>query len=107
MSSPSAYYWIRFRATSASAENDQYRLMESGALGAEEEEGPPLTVRGFFSDPALWEKARRALGKAPGLEWGENPWEDWDRSWRERQVPVEVTPTLVVCPPWVEPPAGR
>src|SRR5690606_13503033 len=50
--------------------------------------------------------ARAVFGEQRVVAWGESPWEDWDRSWRERQVPVEVTPGLTVCPPWVEAPPG-
>lgn len=102
MPPPSVYYWIRFSSTPEDSESDQYLLMELGALGAEEtEEGAVITVKGSFADPTLWSEARLALADRPGLAWGESPWEDWDRSWRDRQVPVEVTPELVVCPPWV------
>ncbi len=103
---PAIYYWIRLSSSPESLESDQYRLMELGALGTEELEKPADTVQGFFTDAAIWSEARANLADSKGLEWGENPWEDWDRSWRERQVPVEVTPLLAVCPPWVEPPAG-
>src|SRR5690606_42063584 len=52
--------------------------------------------------------ARAVFGEQRVVAWGESPWEDWDRSWRERQAPVEVTPELTVCPPWVEaPPDAR
>ena len=105
MLQPAVYYWILFPSTPESIENDQYRLMELGASGAEEMEGFPVSVRGFFEDNALWSEARSVLASQSGLEWGEAPWEDWDRSWRDRQVPVEVTPNLAVCPPWVEAPA--
>ncbi|HAO99695.1 MAG TPA: 50S ribosomal protein L11 methyltransferase [Fibrobacteres bacterium] len=101
--SPS-YFWIVLPTSPDASEADQYRLMELGASGSLEEEGQPLKVRGFFEDHALWVSAREALNGISGLEWGENPWEDWDRSWRERQVPVEVTPLLAVCPPWVAAP---
>jgi ribosomal protein L11 methyltransferase len=107
---PAIYYWIRHSSSPESSENDQYRLMELGALGTEELETPPsmstLRVQGFFTDAAIWSQACDLLEDVPGLEWGENPWEDWDQSWRDRQVPVEVTPLLAVCPPWVEAPAN-
>jgi len=78
--------------------------MELGALGTEESETLPIWVQGFFSERVLWSQARTLFSSFKDLEWGENPWEDWDRSWRERQVPVEVTPLLAVCPPWVPAP---
>ena len=99
------YYWIRLTSSPESTESDQYRLMELGALGAEETEGAPVAVKGCFADQAVWLHARAALADRSGLQSGDSPWEDWDRSWRERQTPVEVTPCLAVCPPWVDPPA--
>jgi ribosomal protein L11 methyltransferase len=48
-----------------------------------------------------------AHGARPGFASGEAPVEDWDRSWRDRQTPVEVTPDLVVVPPWVDPGPAR
>ncbi len=108
MSIPTVYYWIRFVSSPAAAESDQYRLMESGALGTEEEAcGEAVRVCGFFDDPELCRQACAALGARAGLERGESPWEDWDQSWRARQTPVQVTPALTVCPPWVEAPAAR
>jgi ribosomal protein L11 methyltransferase len=106
MPHPSAYHWLRVAASPESAEAEQYRLMELGALGTEEEEGAPTVVRAYFSDAETCRAARAAFGDQLVVAWGESPWEDWDRSWRERQTPVEVTPELTVCPPWVEAPAG-
>jgi ribosomal protein L11 methyltransferase len=88
------------------SELDQYRLMELGALGTEEEEGFPPVLRAYFPDADVCRAARTAYGEALVVAWGESPWEDWDRSWRERQTPVEVTPELTVCPPWVDTPPG-
>ena len=105
MMTPSLYYWIRLPSSPESAESDQYQLMELGALGAEELEGPSPAVQGYFTDKELWSHARAFLADKSGLEWGEDPWEDWDRSWRDRQIPVEVTSSLAVCPPWVEAPS--
>lgn len=105
MSIPSVYYWLRVRSTPIEAELDQFRLMELGALGTEEEEHSSVNLRACFDDASLLEAAREAFGEAV-LEGGESPWEDWDRSWRERQTPVEVTEDLTVCPPWVEAPAA-
>src|SRR5690348_7860201 len=101
---PSTYHWIRLASTPETLELDQYRLMELGALGTEEEETG--SIRACFDDATSSAAARAAFGEASVLEWGESPWEDWDRSWRERQVPVEVTPELTVCPPWVDAPPG-
>jgi ribosomal protein L11 methyltransferase len=102
---PSVYYWLRVQSSPDAAELDQFRLMELGALGTEEEEKTATVIRACFETPEALAEARAAFGEA-AIDGGESPWEDWDRSWRERQVPVEVTPRLVVCPPWVDAPAN-
>lgn len=100
---PALYYWLRVQSSPEAAELDQFRLMELGALGTEEEEKTATVIRACFETPEALLEARAAFGEAV-IDGGEAPWEDWDRSWRERQVPVEVTPELTVCPPWVEVP---
>ena len=100
---PTVYFWLRVQSSPEAAELDQFRLMELGALGTEEEEKTATVIRACFESDVALAEARDAFG-ATVLEAGEAPWEDWDRSWRERQVPVEVTPDLIVCPPWVEVP---
>ncbi len=102
---PDVYYWLRVQSSPEAAELDQFRLMELGALGTEEEEKTSTVIRACFESPEALAEAREAFGEA-AIDGGEAPWEDWDRSWRERQIPVEVTPGLVVCPPWVEVPDG-
>src|SRR5690606_27143406 len=98
---------LRLATSPETSEFDQYNLIEHGALGTEEESGPEgPTILASFADADACRVARETLGPLAVLAWGENPWEDWDRSWRERQTPVEVTPELTVCPPWVEGPAG-
>lgn len=107
MSHPSTYFWLRIGTSPETSEFDQYNLIEQGALGTEEESGPSgPTILASFADLEACRAAREALGTDLVLAWGENPWEDWDRSWRERQTPVEVTPSLTVCPPWVDAPEG-
>lgn len=105
MSIPAIYYWLRVQSSPVYAELDQFRLMDMGALGTEEEEHTDVVIRACFAEEAALAEARRAFGNTV-LDGGEAPWEDWDRSWRDRQTPVEVTPGLTVCPPWVEAPAG-
>jgi ribosomal protein L11 methyltransferase len=89
-------------------ELDQDRLFELGATGTEEPEVTMETsvggilLKGFFEDRAAWENALDFFRERPGLASGEEPVVDWDRSWRERQTPLEVTPSLTVTPPWVE-----
>jgi len=107
MSHPSTYFWLRIASSPESAELDQFRLFELGALGTEEEgDAGAMTILASFEDQDTCRVAREGLGESVVLAWGESPWEDWDRSWRERQTPVEVTPLLTVCPPWVDAPAG-
>ena len=108
-SMPESFYWILFPSTSQTSEDDQFLLMELGALGTEEEElGKRLRVRGSFSSEEAWLKAREALAARPAVVWGKEPWIDWDQSWRDRQIPVKVTDRLTVCPPWVQiPPAAH
>jgi ribosomal protein L11 methyltransferase len=104
---PESYHWLRVTSSPESSETEQYHLMEQGALGTEEEgEGAAFTILAYFSDAETCRTARSALGAQIVIAWGESPWEDWDRSWRERQTPVEVTSDLTVCPPWVEPPVA-
>jgi len=102
---PTTYFWLRVQSSPVYAELDQFRLMDMGALGTEEEEHTSVVIRACFAEEAALAQAREAFGEAV-LEGGEAPWEDWDRSWRDRQTPVEVTSTLTVCPPWVDPPAA-
>lgn len=106
MSHPDSYHWLRIACTPESSETEQYQLMELGALGTEEEgDGGGTNVLAYFADAESARAARAALGEQIVVTFGESPWEDWDRSWRERQTPVEVTPELTVCPPWVKAPA--
>ncbi|MDB5047656.1 MAG: prmA [Fibrobacteres bacterium] len=67
-----------------------------------------VLLKGFFGTAKAMETARARFGDREDLSHGEEKIEDWDRSWRDRQTPVEVTPSLVVTPPWVAIPAdGR
>jgi ribosomal protein L11 methyltransferase len=106
------YWWLCFRTVAEDLELDQDRLFECGATGTEELEEPLGTatqgvlLKGFFEDPAAFARAAAHFKQHSEFTSGEAPVEDWDRSWRDRQSPVEVTPALIVAPPWVEvPPA--
>jgi ribosomal protein L11 methylase PrmA len=67
-----------------------------------------VLLKGFFGSARAMEDARAWFKDRRDLSHGEEKIEDWDRSWRDRQTPVEVTPSLVVTPPWVAVPAdGR
>ena len=107
-----SYWWLSFRCTSESLELDQDRLFEAGATGIEELEEPPfpvqtgVLVKAFFDSAAEKEAARESFQDRKDLAQGEEKVEDWDRSWRDRQTPVEVTSGLVVMPPWVDAPAN-
>ncbi|MDB5106962.1 MAG: ribosomal methyltransferase [Fibrobacteres bacterium] len=109
-----SYWWLSFRTSNESLELDQDRLFETGATGIEEvEENPPaqapgVLLKAFYGSVKEMETARDWFGDRKELAFGEEKVEDWDRSWRDRQTPVEVTPSLVVMPPWVASPAdGR
>jgi ribosomal protein L11 methyltransferase len=101
------YWWMTFRVARAEAELVEDGLFEMGATGLEEmEEDPgvpadPLLLKAFFEDKEAFGRAFGAHNGRPAFASGEAPVEDWDRSWRDRQTPVEVTPRLVVVPPWV------
>lgn len=107
-----SYWWLSIRTSSESLELDQDRLFELGATGIEEVEEPPVPVqsgvlvKAFFDSSAEMEAARDAFSDRKEPAHGEEKVEDWDRSWRDRQTPVEVTPGLVVMPPWVDAPAN-
>src|SRR4051812_22634656 len=119
-----SYWWLCFRTANESAELDQDRLFELDATGIEEVEenaptgpygtetgssqSPDVLLKAFFGSAQAMEAARSWFEDRKDLTHGEEKVEDWDRSWRERQTPVEVTPSLVVMPPWVNAPAdGR
>jgi ribosomal protein L11 methyltransferase len=120
------YWWLTLRVPRADAELVGDGLFELGATGLEEaEEGPDpaaptasvglptasvggnVLLKAYFEDRARFDGAVAIHGTAPGFAAGEAPVEDWDRSWRDRQTPVEVTPGLVVAPPWVDPGPAR
>jgi ribosomal protein L11 methyltransferase len=103
------YWWISFRTLPEQIELDQDQLFELGATGVEESEEPQgsttgkTLLKGFFEDSQAHAKAMAWFNNRSNLLGGQEKIEDWDRSWRERQTPVEVTPSLVVVPPWVQP----
>jgi ribosomal protein L11 methyltransferase len=109
-----SYWWLCFRTSHESLELDQDRLFETGATGIEEVEEPSATtlsaggalVKAFFGTAGEMEAAREWFKDRKELAQGEEKIEDWDRSWRDRQTPVDVTDHLVVMPPWVDAPAG-
>lgn len=74
------------------------------ALTRGEEFGAPTetTHFRFFTDDIDFRT--RIVESFPQFQWelSEEPAQDWDQHWRERQHPVQVSPTLWVRPPWVE-----
>jgi ribosomal protein L11 methyltransferase len=102
------YWWLSFRSPGSDLELDQDKLFEFGATGTEEvEEASPspaagILLKGFFEDEKSFAAAVESFRHRPGFSSGEEPVEDWDRSWRDRQSPLEVTPSLTVAPPWVD-----
>lgn len=104
-----SYWWLSFRTLPNDLELDQDGLFDSGATGVEEvEEKNPsqagILLKGFFGTAAEMAAARERFRDREGLAYGEEKIEDWDRSWRDRQTPVDVTDRLVVVPPWVDRP---
>jgi ribosomal protein L11 methylase PrmA len=106
------YWWICFRTPVDQLELDQDRLFELGATGIEEVEEPAGTskglilLKGFFETEASYSQALNGFKDRIEYSDGNEKIEDWDQSWRAQQTPVEVTPSLVVVPPWVEPGTG-
>ncbi len=106
------YWWITFRTPVERVELDLDAFFEAGATGTEEvEEGTGeraglTTLKGFFESEASYLGAKKAFGERMDFTGEIAKVEDWDRSWRDRQTPVEVTGELVVVPPWVDPGAG-
>lgn len=88
-------------------------LFELGAAGLEELGEAPgdspgtSAVKAYFESADTFRAAAGAFAGRDGFQSGEAPVEDWDRSWRDRQTPVEVTPSLAVAPPWVDPGPAR
>lgn len=101
------YWWIYFATLPAQIELDQSQLFELGATGVEELEEAQTPVpskiflKAFFASQESQTEALIHFRERPELEGGQGTIEDWDRSWRERQTPVEVTSSLVVVPPWI------
>ncbi len=88
-------------------ELDQDRLFELGATGIEELEesqnsdSGKIVLKAFFEIEQTFQSALVEFASTSELSSGQEKIEDWDRSWRDRQTPVEVTPNLFVVPPWV------
>jgi ribosomal protein L11 methyltransferase len=84
-------------------------LFEQGSCGTTEAEE---AVRGYFSQSQINEQIKnqlniyiknlRKLGhqiKTP--VYTEIPQEDWNTNWRKYFTPVQVTPNILVTPPWI------
>jgi ribosomal protein L11 methylase PrmA len=103
------YWWISFRAKPDQVEMDQNNLFEMGATGVEELEETQkpdpdkIVLKGFFDTEEAQLQALEAFKTHQDLSGGHEKIEDWDRSWRDRQTQVDVTPYLVVVPPWIQP----
>lgn len=103
------YWWITFRTNPEQLELDQDGLFEFGAMGVEELEDnqnsapDKIVLKACFATEASQIQALEGFKARMDLCQGQEKIEDWDRSWRDRQTQLEVTPELVVVPPWVEP----
>ena len=96
------YFWLTVATDPQESDWVQYLLQEQGALGTLEEDSP-FRITGYFTEVSARDAAAVALAPR-ACETGDAPWEDWDRSWRDRQTPIQVTEALVVRPPWVPAP---
>lgn len=80
-----------------------YELIEMGAGAIEEGVSSDNSVSFslWTEDSTLVEQIRTEFSD---LEWKQTTEEiiDWDRHWKDTQHPVQVSPDLTVCPPWVE-----
>jgi ribosomal protein L11 methylase PrmA len=103
------YWWICFRTRPDQLELDQNQLFELGATGIEEVEeaqspaSGQVLLKAFFDTEDSQSQALSWFHERLEISGGREKIEDWDQSWRDRQTPVIVTPSLVVVPPWVEP----
>jgi ribosomal protein L11 methyltransferase len=84
-------------------------LFESGSCGTTETEE---TIKGYFSQSQIDEQTKnrlntyienlRKLGHQIGIPmYSEIPQEDWNTNWRNYFTPVQVTPNILVTPPWI------
>ncbi|HEX8720815.1 MAG TPA: 50S ribosomal protein L11 methyltransferase [Pyrinomonadaceae bacterium] len=110
------WYALDFDCTGEAREAVGYALMEAGALGTEEGEGPAAgagaRVTGYFASPPRVEEVRAALAEAlrvyglasadvREMRLREVEGRDWLAEWKRGWRPVEVG-RFVVAPPWSE-----
>ena len=122
------WYWAQGHCSADDFELVSYELFEAGVqtleeLDTEVPEGGvmpdhPMALaltKGVHFGPIATETRFRfytddfsfrngIVEQFPLLNWnvGDEPAQDWDRHWRERQHPVHVSKRLWVRPPWVE-----
>ena len=128
MEAAKTWYWAQGHCPAEEFELASYELFEAGVQTLEELElnlpeggvmpdhpialalakgldigptGVATHFRFFTGDVA---ERDRIVALFPQFAWsvGEEPAQDWDQHWRERQHPVHVSPKLWVRPPWVD-----
>lgn len=97
------WYWAQSKCTSLDYELVSWQLFETG-IGALEEvktDEKFTYFRFFCEDIALRDKIISEFSQFP-WEFGQDEAKDWDKFWKDRQVPVQVCEDLWIRPPWVE-----
>lgn len=98
------WYWAKGHCPADDYELESYNLFEAGVHTLEELDlvAPDRTDFRFYTGDRA--ERDRIVAEFPQFEFecGDEPSRDWDQWWRDRQVPVEVSPRLWVRPPWVE-----
>ena len=84
-------------------ELESFRLFEAGVVSLEELEAEKDSEIAFRFYANTKEERDGIVARFPHLnfECGEEEARDWDLWWRERQIPVKVSDSLWVRPPWV------
>ena len=115
------WYWAQGHCATADFELASYYLFEAGVQSIEELD-PNLAAPDHgstFAKPVLKDNGnvvnfrfysesdefcQEIVAKFPQYQWasGQEPAQDWDLWWREKQQAVQVSPQLWVRPPWVE-----
>jgi ribosomal protein L11 methyltransferase len=109
--------WIEVTIPSAPASFEVLEnfLFEMGSCGTIETEG---AVKGYFPQSQIDETTKSrleiyienlgALGHQMGTPiYTDIPQEDWNTNWRNHFIPIQVTPNILVSPPWIANDSGK
>ena len=100
-------------------------LFEAGTSGIQEDDAAPIQqiwepgappsppaavvrLRAWFDDPdraAVEATLRQALPAAAPL-WADVPDVPWEEAWKAEHTPLEISPRIVIAPPWDAPPGS-